>query len=312
MPDSLDAGHVVAAHDAMRALVRETPVVRLVAGVLVKRESDQVTGSFKIRGALAVVMAARTWHMVTGSSGNHGIALARAAQMRDMRVTVFMSTASARWKQAWVGAEGAEVVLCEGGNEARDQSARAYAGWVGAPFISSHDHPMVIAGQGTVGLEIVRQVPEVTDIYVPVGGGGLLAGVCLATRGTPVRVVGVEPNGADRYRRSLQAGRLVRLDDVRTACDGVRAQAPGPLAFRYARDALDHMVAVPDERTAAALDLLASEGIHAEMTGALALAGLLADDARGARPVAVVSGGNVAPSASGPSRSAVFTANPGK
>ncbi len=290
------SSEVWAAASTLRGDVKMTPV-RLLAGpdVLVKCESEQVGGSFKIRGALSALSSTPGSSVVTGSSGNHGIALARAASLGDANATVYMSHSSAPHKRSLIREAGGAIVLCDGGNSRRDSDARAFARLTGARYVSSHDDPDVIVGQGTVALEILEQVPGVTDIYVPVGGGGLLAGTCLATRRSGVRVVGVEPAGASRFALSLRAGRRVPLGRVATVCDGVRAQVPGELAYACSRTDVDHMVAVRDSLTENALAMLGAAGIAAEITGALALAGLLADRRAGPVPVAVISGSNARP-----------------
>ncbi|KAB1162083.1 pyridoxal-phosphate dependent enzyme [Micromonospora sp. AMSO12t] len=292
-----NADDVLAAADVVNGIARATPLTALAGtGLLLKCESQQVTGSFKLRGAVAAVAAAAASgvaHVVAGSSGNHGIALAHAAAARGIKATVFMTRSSSMWKRERIRREGAEVVLCDHGNDQRDQAAREHAARTGAMFVSSHDDAAVIAGQGTVAMEVLQQAPEVTHIFVPVGGGGLLAGTCLVAGATGVRVIGVEPVGADRYTRSLRVGRPVRLDRVSTACDGVRAQTPGRLSFACVRDTVHRMVTVTDAQVFAAMTQLATAGLPCEVTGALAVAGALSVGIEpGATAVAVVSGAN--------------------
>ncbi|HEV2374795.1 MAG TPA: pyridoxal-phosphate dependent enzyme [Streptosporangiaceae bacterium] len=287
---------VLRAQVQLAGRIRRTPMAQLpTLSVLLKCESAQATGSFKFRGALNAVIEDRPDQVVAGSSGNHGIALARAARMAGATATIFMTADSDPWKRQRIQREAGVVELCEGGNDARDECARAHAQRTGASLISAYEHPAAIAGNGTVGLEVIAQAPDVTDLFVPVGTGGLLAGVCLAVRGarSAARVVGVEPAGADDFVRSVSAGRRVQIDAPETICDGARAQRPGALAFRVAAELVDDVIAVPDSTTLRAWRLLASLGIRAEPTGALALAGLLTSHRVGAVPVAIVSGGNM-------------------
>ena len=289
-------GDVLRAQEQLHGRIRRTPVLRLSApNVLLKCECAQTTGSFKFRGALNAVIEERPHQVVAGSSGNHGIALARAARTVGATATIFMTEDTDLWKRQRVLQEAGTVELCAGGNGTRDECARAHARRTGASLICAYEHPAAIAGHGTVGLEILAQVPDATDLFVPVGGGGLLAGLCLALRGTAarVRIVGVEPVRADDFARSLRAGRPVRIDAPDTICDGARAQCPGALAFRIAAELADDLITVPDSMTLHALRLLKSSGIGAEPTGALALAGCLTAARVGPRPVVVVSGGNI-------------------
>ncbi len=282
------------AEAVVRAVVQETAVTRLPGSrLMVKCESEQVSGSFKIRGATHAVARTNKIHVVTGSSGNHGVAITRAAADRGIRATVFMTRNASPVKRRLIIEAGAEVVVIDGGNEERDAAARVYAESIDGAFISSHADPAIIAGQATVAMDIMKQVPDVTDIYVPVGGGGLLAGTCLATRATKIRVIGVEPRGADRYSQSLRAGRPVTLDRVRTICDGARAAVPSALPFGIIAALAHRVISVSDRQTTSARRSLNELGIRAEITGALAVAGLLSVQHRKEDvPVAVVSGGN--------------------
>ncbi|WP_022886920.1 threonine ammonia-lyase [Glaciibacter superstes] len=286
---------VLAADARMDQSVIETPMIPLgVSDIHVKAESLQTSGSFKFRGAFNALKVLQPDHVVTGSSGNHGIAIACAAAARGIECTVYMTRTSIEYKRSRIRQQGGVVILCDGDNEWRDMCARKFARDRGAIFVSSHDDPTVIAGQGTVGLEILRQLPNASDIYVPVGGGGLLAGVCAARGDAPARIVGVEPMGGNRFAQSFASGQRTRLAVVNTICDGVRAREPGELALLTSWDLVDHMIVVDDLLVVSALKILAHSGVRSEITGALALAGLLTDPGRGPVPVALVSGGNMA------------------
>lgn len=271
--------------------VRRTPLLPAVPGVLLKAEHLQRGGSFKLRGAVNAVLALGARRIVTGSSGNHGIALASLAAPLGVRVTVVMAAGASPAKAALIRALGGRIVTVGGGVAEREARARELAEETGAVLVPSSDHPLVVAGQGTVGAEILADLPGAGSVYVPTGGGGLLAGVCLAARDHPVRVVGVEPAGSPRYARSLAAGRPVRLPPGETVADGLRAQQPGAVPFPVIRDRADELITVSDAEILAAVALLRGHGIEAEPSGAVALAGAL----RGPRrdpAVAVVSGGN--------------------
>lgn len=295
MTSFLTRSDVEVAHREMHNAAIRTPLLSLpLTGIFLKAESAQRSGSFKFRGAFNALRYHEPTRVVTGSSGNHGIALALGAAERGVPCTVFMTAGSSTYKQDQITHQGGIVVLCDGDNEHRDALARGFAHESGATFISSHNDRAIIVGQGTVALEVLSQLPRATDIYVPVGAGGLLAGVCLATQGGAVRIVGVEPAGADAFARSLVGGDRIRLDAADTICDGVRAAEPGELAFETAAPLVDRIVVVSDDQVTAALSRLAAVGLRSEITGALALAGALADPRRGNHAVAVVTGGNTA------------------
>lgn len=261
--------------------------------VLLKAEHLQNGGSFKTRGAANAVLALGAVRLVTGSSGNHGIALARLASSLGLRLTVVLAAGAVPAKAAAIRALGAKTVHVAGGVAERDERARELAGLQDALLVPSSDHPLVIAGQGTVGAEVLADAPDTETLYVPTGGGGLLAGVCLAARHHPVRVIGVEPATTPRYARSLAAGRPLRLPPGSTVADGLRGQSPGTFTYPIVSDRVDDMIAVDDAEILAAAELLRRHGAEAEPSGAVALAGALRAR-RPERAVAVVSGGNTA------------------
>ncbi|MEU7551639.1 pyridoxal-phosphate dependent enzyme [Streptomyces sp. NPDC044571] len=261
-------------------------------GLLLKAEHLQYGGSFKLRGAANAVLALGARRIVTGSSGNHGIALARLAASLGAEVTVVLAAGAHPAKIALIRALGARTVRVSGGVAEREDRARALAEETGAVLVPSSDHELVVAGQGTVGLEILAEAPDAETIYVPTGGGGLLAGVCLAAYGHPVRVVGVEPACTPRYARSLAAGRAVRLAPSDTVADGLRGQQPGAVPYPVIRDRVDDLITVSDAEILAAATFLRRRGVEAEPSGAVALAGAMRVGRGNGRSVAVVSGGN--------------------
>ncbi|QHA09385.1 pyridoxal-phosphate dependent enzyme [Streptomyces broussonetiae] len=259
--------------------------------LLLKAEHLQLGGSFKMRGAANAVLALGAEQVVTGSSGNHAIALARLARCLGIRLTVVLAAGAAPAKAAAVRALGAETVQVGGGVAEREERARRLAAERNAVLVPSSDHPLVVAGQGTVGTELLADAPDTQTVYVPTGGGGLLAGVCLAARDLPVRVVGVEPSLTPRYARSLAAGRPLQLPPCSTVADGLRGQRPGAVPYPIIRDRVDDLIAVGDAEILAATALLRRYGVDAEPSGAVALAGALRAGRR-ERAVAIVSGGN--------------------
>ncbi|TWV53865.1 pyridoxal-phosphate dependent enzyme [Streptomyces misionensis] len=297
------AGHRPGRADLLAAASRIAPyVVRtpLLPGprttasgteLLLKAEHLQLGGSFKMRGAANAVLALGAERVVTGSSGNHGIALARIARTLGIRLTVVLAAGATPAKAAAIRALGAETVQVQGGVAEREDRARALAAERGAVLVPSSDHPLVVAGQGTVGLELLADAPGTDTVYVPTGGGGLLAGLCLAAGDRPVRVVGVEPSLTPRYARSLAAGHPVRLPASTTVADGLRGQSPGAVPYPIIRDRVDDLIAVGDAEILAATALLHRLGVDAEPSGAVALAGAIRAGRR-ERAVAIVSGGN--------------------
>ncbi|MFI8264203.1 MULTISPECIES: threonine ammonia-lyase [unclassified Streptomyces] len=297
----LGRADVEAAAARIAGHVRRTPLLAGPAGpelpragrrLLLKAEHLQYSGSFKLRGAANAVLALGARRIVTGSSGNHGIALARLAAPLGAEVTVVLAGGAHPAKIAVIKALGGRTVRVPGGVAERDARARELAEETGAVLIPSSDHELVVAGQGTVGLEVLAEAPDAETLYVPTGGGGLLAGVCLAAYGHPVRVVGVEPAGTPRYARSLAAGHPVRLAPGDTVADGLRGQQPGAVPYPIIRDRVDDLITVSDAQVLDAAALLRRRGFEAEPSGAVALAGAIRAGRGTGLAVAVVSGGN--------------------
>jgi threonine dehydratase len=273
-------------------------VVRPLGRLLLKCEHEQATGSFKIRGATNAMAALPPGPVVAASSGNHGLAVAAAAAATGRACTVVTTSDITPFKRRALDAAGATVVVSPPGTDARNQLAAAVAEEQGAMFVPPYDHPLVIAGQGTLGRELARDHADgqvFTTVLVPLGGGGLLAGSAIALRaalGSRVRIVGVEPAAGDDTARSLAAGRRITIDAPDTICDGARAQSPGELTFPIVQALVDDVVTATDDEVVDALAWLRAGGVLAEPTGALAVAaarrlGL------GAGTVCVVTGGNV-------------------
>jgi threonine dehydratase len=295
---AVELADVEAAAARLHRLVRRTPLLPLDGTPLwLKCEGLQETGSFKLRGASNAIAALAPHGVVTGSSGNHGRALALAAARAGIRCAVVMTPDATEFKRAAVQALGVRIVESPPGTLARTRTALAVAAELGLTYVPPYDDALVMAGQGTVGLEIADDMPEVRCVVVPVGGGGLIAGVSTALRGRlgeGVRVIGVEPLDGNDTVLSRAAGRRVEVPLPRTICDGARVQTPGALTFPVVQRRVDDVIAVDDRRVVAAMRLLAVGGVYAEPTGALAVAGAL-QLGLGEGTVCVVSGRNMEP-----------------
>ncbi|MEV0425181.1 threonine/serine dehydratase [Micromonospora sp. NPDC050495] len=273
-------------------------------GLWLKPESLQPVGSFKLRGAAHAVArldpAARARGVVTHSSGNHGQALAYAARRAGVPCTVVVPEGAPRVKVARIRALGADVRLVPPARRV-DEAERIAAG-SGAALVPPFDHPWIIAGQGTIGLEIVADLPDVAVVLVPVGGGGLSSGVATAIKALrpAAAVVGVEPLLAADARDSLSAGELVVWEverTYRTCADGLRTNL-SELTLAHLRERLDGIVTVTEDEIRAATGRLVRDArLVAEPSGAVALAARLfhRDELPPGPTVAVVTGGNVDP-----------------
>lgn len=309
-PSMVTFDDIVAARTRIAPHLHRTPLLSArrtgaaagLPGLLVKAEVLQKTGSFKARGALNHLLTlgdeGRGRGVVTISAGNHAAALAWAAAVAGIPCTVVMPATASRSKAAAAAGYGAQVILHGTVFEAFEH-ARELERSRGLTFVHPFDDPAVIAGQGTVGLEIAEDAPAPGTVLVPVGGGGLIAGVAAALRGLDARwrVVGVEPEGACAMRRSLDAGGPVRLEAVDTIADGLAAPMAGVLPYAHVAAQVDTVVTVPDRaiRQAVAL-LLSSTKLLVEPAGAAGVAALLegAVPGLGEGPViAVLCGGNV-------------------
>ncbi|MCK2241503.1 MULTISPECIES: threonine/serine dehydratase [unclassified Crossiella] len=290
---ALQLGHadVSAAADRIAAQIRHTPLLPCLPGLRLKAEHRQRSGSFKLRGAANALLGTGVTAVVAGSSGNHGIAVATLGARLGVTVTVVMAAGASPVKAVRIRELGADIVAVPGGVADRERHARELAANTGAFLLPSSDHDLVVAGAGTVALEILADAPETDTIFVPTGGGGLLAGSCLAALGNRVRVIGVEPAACRRYARSLAAGQPVELPPPDTIADGLRGQRPGEVPFPIIQHRVDDLIGVSDEAIRHALDLLRRNGVNAEPSGAVALAGALRAGWTGTA-VAIVSGGN--------------------
>ncbi|HSK27398.1 MAG TPA: threonine/serine dehydratase [Jiangellales bacterium] len=297
---------VRAAAERIRGAVVRTPLLPCPwapGRLLLKPESLQPTGAFKLRGATNAVASldpeARARGVLTHSSGNHAQALAWAARAYGVPAVVVMPLTSPAVKVEATRALGAEVVLVEPAD--RVPTAERLRAERGLALVPPFDHAEVIAGQGTVGLEIVEDLPGVDTVLVPVGGGGLAAGVAVAVAALAprARVVGVEPALAADFAESVARGERVTWDveqTGRTVADGVRLPSVGEITWAHLRTLVHEVVTVDEDALLEATALLARRSrLVVEPSGALAVAGHLARPDRPGTTVAVVSGGNVDP-----------------
>ena len=271
--------------------------------VFLKLESAQPVRSFKVRGALNcighIAPERRPAGVITASAGNHGMGVAYAAAAFGLPATVYVPVGANPLKVAAIERVGARVVAAGSNYGEAFVAASAEQTETSSTFVHAYNDPDILAGQGTVALELLQELPDPDTVLVGIGGGGLIGGIGLYLKSRarrPVRLIGVEPAGADSMKRSLDAGRIVTLDRVSTIADGLAASAPGTLTFELARRFVDDVLIVSDEEMLHAIRFLfESEHLLTEPAGAAAAAALLYHH----RPkpaekvVVVVSGANV-------------------
>ena len=290
---------------AIRTPMEESRWLSAVAGgpVLLKCENLQRTGSFKIRGAYLRMCRLseqeRAAGVVAASAGNHAQGVALAASLLGIKATVFMPSGAPIPKEKAPRGYGADVVFVGHTVDEALVRARAFAEETGAVLIHPFDHEDIVAGQGSCGLEILEQAPDVRTVIVPTGGGGLLAGIATAVKGLnpDVRVVGVQAEGAAAYPRSLAEGHPVPLETMSTMADGIAVGCPGQVPYRAICRYVDDIITVSEESLSRALLMcLERAKLVVEPAGAVAVAALMDHPDRFATPaVAVLSGGNVDP-----------------
>lgn len=318
MSELVTLADITAAAERIRGVAVRTPMMDVGRVLLdppngsgpaisLKCENQQPMGAFKIRGAVNFLAQmppeARAAGVITYSSGNHGQAVALAAQRLGMLAVVVMPETAPRVKVEGVKSYGGEVIFAGTTSVDRKACAEAEATARGLTMVPPFDHPWIIAGAGTCGLEILEQKPGVKVIFVQVGGGGLIAGIAAAVKGTvkgsrtDVRIIGVEPAGAAKMAASRAAGHPVKLEKTASIADGLLPLRPGDLTFAHVQAFVDDIVTVTDDEIAAAVGWLHREaGIVAEPSGATAVAAVLrGGGADVAGTVAVISGGNVSP-----------------
>ncbi|MBK7876948.1 MAG: threonine ammonia-lyase [Planctomycetes bacterium] len=304
----LDLAAVRAAADVIAPHARRTPNVYSYTfsegahcDVWLKLENLQRTGSFKLRGALNKVHALdaeeRARGLIAASAGNHAQGVALAARLSGAAATIVMPRATPINKVQRTENYGATVVLHGESFDEAYAHALVLVRERGLVLVHPFDDPDVIAGQGTLGLEVLDEVPDLDAIVLPIGGGGLAAGVALAVKALAprVRVIGVQASGADAMARSMREGRRVALERTRTFADGIRVGQAGELTFELVRRYVDEVVTVEDaELTEAVVQTMEKSKVVAELAGVAGIAALIHGKVTGAKKVcAVVSGGNI-------------------
>jgi threonine dehydratase len=295
------------ARERVAGVLRATPVDRsetlsALAGrpVVLKPEHRQRTGSFKIRGAYNRISRLDPGTpVVAGSAGNHAQGVALAARLTGHPATIFMPVNAPLPKVEATRNYGATVRMDGQAVDDCIAKARSFGEAEGAVFVPPFDDPLIIAGQGTIGLELAEEAPEAGTVVVPVGGGGLISGIAaaLAAVRPEVRVVGVQAAGAASMLTSLEAGRCVRLDRLTTMADGIALKSPSPLTLAHVQAYVQDVIMVGEEEISQALLLLLERAkAVVEPSGATALAAVLSGKVGGSGPVvALLSGGNVDP-----------------
>ena len=304
MTKLLSLNDVEAAAARIAPHVGETPVVTMTpTGLRLKAESLHPIGAFKLRGAFNAILsldaAQRARGVIAHSSGNHAQAVAYAANRLGVSAVVVMPAGAPRVKLESTRAWGAEVVLVDPAGRERVAKCAELAAARGLSVIEPFDSLAIMAGTGTIGLEILRQCPDVRHIFVPVSGGGLIGGLAAAVAqfGTDVRVIGVEPELAADARDSFQAGRIMRMEPEltqRTIADGLRVPQLGDRPFAHIRAFMHDIVTVSEADIRDAMRRIYREArLVAEPSGAVSIAGALKSGLDVSTIVAVLSGGNV-------------------
>lgn len=305
--EKLSIDDVVDARRVLSGVAVETPVIgpTHLSGdceVYLKAECLQLTGSFKLRGAYYKIARLsddeKSRGVIACSAGNHAQGVALGATHNGIKSLICLPAAAPLSKIEATRRFGADVCLVEGVYDDAYNRALELKEEKGYTFVHPFDDPKVIAGQGTIGLEIIEQLPDVEAIVVPVGGGGLVSGIAYAvkTLRPDVKIYGVQAKGAPSMKESLDAGNRVRLESVSTIADGIAVKEPGKLTFELCNKYVDGMVTVSDDEVAAAiLALLEKQKIVAEGAGAVSVAAVMFNKlpVDGKKVVCVVSGGNI-------------------
>jgi threonine dehydratase len=299
---------IVNAQSVLKNIVKLTPLERSKsfsamsgAEVYLKLENFQSTGSFKVRGAYYKIKNLTREEASKGvlcaSAGNHAQGVAYAATSLGVKSTVFMPVFAPPLKVIATRAYGAEVVLTGDSFDDAFAAAVEFGKKSGATFVHPFNDPYIIAGQGTIGLEIFEQMRDVDDVLVPIGGGGLIAGIAIALKqlNPRIRIIGVEADGAQSMKESIEKGEPITLNSANTIADGIAVKSPGNLTFDVTRKLVDELVVVNDaEMARTAYLLLQRAKILTEPAGVAAMAAALYHkvDVKGRKVVPVISGGN--------------------
>ncbi len=294
-----------AAH-TLKPVIRKTDLIHSVISkdcdLFLKTENLQITGSFKVRGAYFKMTSLsekeRQNGVVACSAGNHAQGVALSAQKTGTEATIFIPSVAPLSKVEATKAMGAKVMLIDGVYDDAYEAAKAYVKESGKTFIHPFDDPDVIAGQGTIGLEILEQIPSVEAIVVPVGGGGLISGVAYAVKSLnpACKVYGVQAKGAGSMANSIKNNEKTNLSSVSTFADGIAVKCPGTLTYELCKKYVDDIVTVSDDEIATAvLTLIEQQKLISEGAGAVAVAAVMFNKipTHGKKVCAIVSGGNI-------------------
>lgn len=300
----LSIQQVLQARERLESISKVTPLVQSAfhPELFFKTENLQVTGSFKIRAAFNQVAllsdSEREKGLVASSSGNFGQAVAHASALVGTSVKVVMTKSCSSPKVERTRQRGAEVIFCEDRFEARAEKVAEIQQSEGRTTIHSYDHPSVLAGNGTLGLEILEQLPEVENIVVPVSGGGLIAGIAFTakTQKPSVKIWGIQPRGSNAAYLSFQKKEIVSINQAQTIADGLRVTRPGELTFPIIKDYVEGAEIVEEATILSAVaHFLNEERLVVEPSGAVPLAAVFEDKIPLRRTVLVLSGGNISP-----------------
>ncbi|HET6781355.1 MAG TPA: threonine/serine dehydratase [bacterium] len=296
---TISLADIYAARERIAPYVHRTPLLPMPGGIYLKCENLQVTGAFKARGAFNHVLALRhecERGIVTASSGNHGNAVAHVAKTLGLRAVVVVPEDVVAAKADAITDSGAELIRFGRYSEQRVPHAKEISERRGLHYVPPYDDPLIIAGQGTAGLELVEQFLHVETVAVPVSGGGLISGIAIAVKELrpQAKVIGVEPERARRFAQSRAAGRPVVLEKAETIADGLRVLTPGALTWQVTSRYVDEFVGISDHEIETAMRrILLDAHVLAEPSGAAAAAWTFL--APHPSPVAVLSGGNASP-----------------
>ena len=295
------------ASDIVRKVTQETKLVysdfystQTGNKVYFKPENMKLTGAYKLRGAYYKISTLsdeeRAKGLITASAGNHAQGVAYAAKCFGVKAVIVMPTTTPLIKVNRTKGYGAEVVLYGDVYDEACEKAYELAKENGYTFIHPFDDPAVATGQGTIAMEIIKELPVVDYILVPVGGGGLATGVSTLAKllNPKIKVIGVEPEGANCLQESVKAGKVLTLDHVSTIADGTAVKTPGSRIFPYLQKNLDDIITVPDEELVVAfLDMVENHKMVVENSGLLTVAALKHLDVKGKKIVSILSGGNM-------------------
>ncbi|MCL2717950.1 MAG: threonine ammonia-lyase [Lachnospiraceae bacterium] len=295
------------ASQAVKQVIQETKLIyseylsqQTGAKIYLKPENMQFTGAYKLRGAYYKISTLteeeRNRGLITASAGNHAQGVAYAAQRYGVKAVIVMPTTTPLIKVNRTKSMGAEVILAGDMYDESCQTALKLAKEKGYTFIHPFDDLAVATGQGTIMMEIYKELPLVDFILVPIGGGGLAAGISVLAKmlNPKIKIIGIEPAGANCLQESLKAGEVVSITDVNTIADGTAVRTPGSVIFPYIKENLDEIITIEDEELVAAfLDMVENHKMVVENSGLLAVAALKHLPVKDKRVVAILSGGNM-------------------